>query len=137
MSPSNIASAGAANPWRALLPIYLACLALGTAAIAAAGSVAESFSRGLASEARTLLGADAQFTTAQRRPSAEERAFAEALGTISESATLDVMGAANEVRAQVDVRAVDARYPLIGAAGLTGGEPDLQAALARQNGRWR
>ena len=37
--------------------IYLACLALGTAAIAAAGSVAESFSRGLASEARTLLGA--------------------------------------------------------------------------------
>lgn len=116
--------------------IYLACLALGTAAIAAAGSVAESFSRGLASEARTLLGADAQFTTAQRRPSAEERAFAEALGTVSESTSLDVMGAANNVRAQVDVRAVDAHYPLIGAAGLTGGEPDLQSALARKNERW-
>jgi len=116
--------------------IYLACLALGTAAIAASGSVAETFSRGLASEARTLLGADAQFTTSQRRPSADERAFAEGLGTVSETASLDVMGAANGVRAQVDVRAVDAGYPLIGEVILTGGEPGLHTALARRSGRW-
>ena len=29
MSPSSLASAGAANPWRALVPIYVACLAFG------------------------------------------------------------------------------------------------------------
>ena len=63
--------------------IYLGCLALGTAAIAAAGSVTETFSRGVAGEARALLGADAQFTTAQRRPTPQERAFAESLGAIS------------------------------------------------------
>jgi putative ABC transport system permease protein len=116
--------------------IYLACLALGTAAIAAAGSVTETFSRGVASEARTLLGADAQFTTSQRRPAAEERAFAESLGAVSETVSLDVMGAAKDVRAQVDVRAVDGDYPLIGDAVLSGGETDLQAALARRGDRW-
>jgi len=116
--------------------IYLACLALGTAAIAAAGSVTETFSRGVASEARTLLGADAQFTTAQRRPSAEERAFAEKLGLVSETVSFDVMGAAKDVRAQIDVRAVDGSYPLIGKAVLSGGTTDLQTALARQGSRW-
>lgn len=116
--------------------IYLACLALGTAAIAAAGSVTETFSRGIAGEARNLLGADAQFSTAQRRPTGEERAFAESLGSISETVSLDAMGTARDARAQVDIRAVDASYPLLGAVTLTGGEPGLQPALALQGERW-
>ncbi|MBU3922251.1 MAG: ABC transporter permease, partial [Alphaproteobacteria bacterium] len=116
--------------------IYLACLALGTAAIAAAGSVTETFSRGIAGEARNLLGADAQFSTAQRRPTGEERAFAESLGSISETVSLDAMGSARDARAQVDIRAVDASYPLLDAVTLTGGEPGLQPALARQGERW-
>ncbi|WP_396271576.1 ABC transporter permease [Hyphomonas sp.] len=116
--------------------IYLGCLALGTAAIAAAGSVTETFSRGVAGEARALLGADAQFTTAQRRPTVQERAFAESLGAISETVSLDVMGAANDVRAQVDVRAVDGSYPLIGKTVLSGSEAGLQAALARRGDHW-
>lgn len=116
--------------------IYLACLALGTAAIAAAGSVTETFSRGVASEARSLLGADARFSTAQRLPTEEELAFAESLGRVSQSVSLDVMGAANGVRAQVDVRAVDAAYPLIGQAGLSLGEDNLENALVRRGNRW-
>lgn len=116
--------------------IYLACLALGTAAIAAAGSVTQTFSRGVAGEARNLLGADAQFTTAQRQPNGAERAFAERFGTVSESVSLDVMGTAGTARAQVDIRAVDGRYPLLGSATLSGGEADLQAALAKRGERW-
>lgn len=116
--------------------IYLACLALGTAAIAAAGSVTETFSRGVAGEARNLLGADAQFTTAQRLPSAEERAFAASLGEVSETVSLDVMGAAGDVRSQVDIRAVDEAYPLIGEVGLSGGESELQQALEKRGQRW-
>ena len=38
--------------------IFLACLALGVAAIAAAGSTAEAFRQGLASQAREILGGD-------------------------------------------------------------------------------
>jgi len=116
--------------------IYIACLALGAAAIAAAGSVTETFSRGVAGEARNLLGADAQFTVAQRPPTTEERAFAARLGKVSETASLDVMGTAGASRAQVDVRAVDQSYPLIGSAGLSGGEANLQSALARRGERW-
>ena len=66
--------------------IYLACLILGTAAIAAAGSVTEVFTRGLAGEARILLGGDAMFSMSQRRPDAQERAFMTDLGRITETA---------------------------------------------------
>ncbi len=116
--------------------IYLACLALGAGAIASAGSVTEVFTRGLAGEARTLLGGDAMFTAAQRRVTAEERAFVERLGTVSESAGLDVMGAVGALRRQVDVRAVDSAYPLIGEPKLSGGETELQSAISFRNGRW-
>ena len=124
-------SAGLKGFW-----IYLACLMLGTAAIAAAGSVTETFSRGVAGEARTLLGADAEITTAQRLPSTAERERAAQLGIVSASVTLDVMGSAGDQRSQVDVRAVDALYPLIGEVTLSGGEDVLQAALARRGDHW-
>ena len=55
--------------------IYLACIILGTAAIASAGSVTEVFSRGLASEARVLLGGDVMFSVRQRQFTQEEREF--------------------------------------------------------------
>ena len=116
--------------------IYLACIALGTAAISAAGSVTQTFAVGVAQQARTLLGADAEFSTSQRRPTAEERNLAARFGTISEGVSLDVMGEARSVRAQIDVRAVDAAFPLIGTVGLSGGQADLQAALLPAKGRW-
>ncbi|MEM7768236.1 MAG: ABC transporter permease, partial [Pseudomonadota bacterium] len=116
--------------------IYLACLALGTAAIAASGAVTETFTRGLAGEARTLLGGDAMFVTAQRRASPEERAFAEAQGNMAEIISVDVMGAAGERRRQVDVRAVDGAYPLIGTVALEGTTASLASALALRDARW-
>ncbi|MEL7112254.1 MAG: hypothetical protein AAGK93_04840, partial [Pseudomonadota bacterium] len=84
--------------------IYLACIALGVFAIAAAGSVTEGFSRGLASEARTLLGGDAMFTASQRRATLEERAWMETRGQVSERIGLNVMGQAGDIRLQVDIR---------------------------------
>jgi putative ABC transport system permease protein len=116
--------------------IYLACLAIGTAAIAAAGSVTEVFTRGLNSESRILLGADVIFATSQRRATPEERAYIDQFGTVSETVSLDVMGAAAETRRQVDVRGVDSKYPLLGAAGLTGGPQTLQGALRQQGDSW-
>ncbi len=53
--------------------IFLACLALGVAAIAAAGSTAEAFRRGLASEAEEILGGDLAIQ-ADRVFTARERA---------------------------------------------------------------
>lgn len=116
--------------------VYLACIALGVFAIAAAGSVTLGFSNGLAAESKILLGGDALFQASQRRASPDELAWLQTRGKISENITLNVMGQAGEVRKQVDVRAVDDQHPLIGAPSLSGGAEDLQSALAFQNGRW-
>lgn len=116
--------------------VYLACIALGVFAIAAAGSVTLGFSNGLKAESKTLLGGDALFRASQRRASPDEIRWMEERGRISENITLNVMGEAGDVRKQVDVRAVDDRHPLIGAPTLSGGAVDLPSALAFENGRW-
>ena len=115
--------------------IYLACIALGVFAIAAAGSVTEGFSRGLVSEARTLLGGDAMFTASQRRATPEERAWMDAQGQVSERISLNVMGQAGETRQQVDIRAVDDQHPLLGT-DVVFGTASLDQALAFENGKW-
>ncbi len=115
--------------------IYLACIALGVFAIAAAGSVTEGFSRGLASEARTLLGGDAMFTASQRRATDKERAWMDAQGRVSERIGLNVMGQAGDVRLQVDIRAVDDLHPLIGE-DVVFGAANIRDALAFADGKW-
>ena len=54
--------------------IFLACLALGVAAIAAASSTAEAFRQGLASQAREILGGDLSISIQQRDFTPTERA---------------------------------------------------------------
>ena len=116
--------------------IYLACIALGVFAIAAAGSVTEGFSRGLASEARTLLGGDVVFTASQRRAKPDERSWMAERAVVSEEIDVNVMGEAGDTRRQVDLRAVDTAHPLLGAPELTGGADTLDKALVFENGRW-
>ena len=116
--------------------IYLACIMLGTAAIASAGSVTEVFSRGLANEAKVLLGGDAMFSVRQRQFTQDERAFIANLGGITESAGLDIMASAGERRRQVNLRAVDENYPLIGSVALSSGQTEFQTALKRNGDIW-
>ena len=124
-------SAGLKGFW-----IYLACIFLGVATIAAAGSVTKVFTRGLAGEARMLLGGDAMFTVSQRRADAEERAFVEGLGTVTEKVSLNVMGQAGEDRRQVDVTAVDDLFPLIGTVDLSGTDQSLGDVLEPSDAVW-
>ena len=116
--------------------VYLACIALGVFAIAAAGSVTRGFANGIDAESKTLLGGDAQFVATQRRASPDELQWMQARGEISENINLNVMGVAGTIRKQVDVRAVDAAHPLIGAPDLSGGTATLTEALAFEDGRW-
>ncbi len=116
--------------------IYIACLSLGAFAIAATGSVTESFDRGLIAEQRTLLGGDIAFTVVQRRASPDERRWMDAQGVISENVTLNVMGEAGAIRRQVDLRAVDSVHPLIGAPMLSRGVQTLEEALVYKDGFW-
>ena len=116
--------------------IYIACITLGVAAIAAAGSVTQVFTRGLDHEARTLLGGDVMLSVNQRLADSDERAFAEGLGTVTEKVSANVMGGFGETRKQVDLTAVDDAFPLVGSAKFSGGASTIQDVIARKDGVW-
>lgn len=118
--------------------VFLACLALGVAAIAAVGTVRESIRAGLANEGAVLLGGDAEVTLTYRFASDVERAAMEAasdrLSEVVEFRSMAVAGqGAGEDRALTQVKAVDGAYPLEGRVQL---DPDLPLteALAGQDG---
>ncbi|OYX00992.1 MAG: oxidoreductase [Caulobacter vibrioides] len=114
--------------------IFLACLALGVAAIAAAGSTAEAFRQGLASQAREILGGDVVFSIDQRRFTPQERAVFEALGPSAYSVRANAMAQTpTGQRRLVDVRGVADTYPLVGVVQLEGAT-SLAAALAPAGG---
>ncbi|MGV6871658.1 ABC transporter permease [Pseudochelatococcus sp. B33] len=99
--------------------IFLACIALGVAAIAGVGSVARSLTEGLAREGRAILGGDVAVTLTQREATAPELAFLRAEsggpGALSHVTDLRAMAvAANGEAALVEVKAVDDAYPLVG-----------------------
>lgn len=114
--------------------IFLACLALGVAAIAASGSTAEAFRQGLASQAREILGGDVVFSLDQGRFSPDQRAAFAALGPVAYSVRANGMAETGAgQRRLVDMRGVDTAYPLVGAVELSGA-PDLATALRVENG---
>ncbi len=103
--------------------IFLACLTLGVAAIAAVGSVRVSIDQGLTREGAVILGGDAQISLPLRRASAEERTWMEdRAATVSETLDFRAMAVVEQdgetQRALTQIRAVDGAYPLYGAVGL-------------------
>ncbi|MCB1364363.1 MAG: FtsX-like permease family protein [Rhodobacteraceae bacterium] len=118
--------------------IFLACLTLGVAAIAAVGSVRSGIGAGLAREGAALLGGDAEMRFTYRYATDEERAWMRARADrVSEvvdfrsMAVVDHDGVAE--RALTQVKAVDAAYPLVGTPVLDPPMP-LETALAGQGG---
>ncbi|WP_299838908.1 FtsX-like permease family protein [uncultured Jannaschia sp.] len=111
--------------------IFLLCLALGVAAIAAVGSVRVSITDGLAREGRIILGGDAEVEFGYRRADSEERAYLESLGTVSEVVDFRSMLATGEgaeaERALTQVKAVDEFYPLTGEIELDPAMPIADA----------
>jgi putative ABC transport system permease protein len=118
--------------------VFLACLALGVAAIAAVGIVRASIQQGLSDQGTILLGGDAQLQFTYRFASEAERAFmARAAVAVSEVVDFRSMAVAGEgeaaERALTQVKAVDDAYPLVGSVVL---DPPLalDAALAGSGG---
>ena len=97
--------------------IFLTCIALGVAAIGGVGSVARAISAGVAGQGQVLLGGDLRFELNQRRASDPELAFLRGLGALAESASMRSMARRDDGsdQALVEVKAVDAAYPLYGA----------------------
>src|SRR5438477_10438866 len=98
--------------------VFIACIALGVAAIAGVGSFARSLSDGLAREGRVILGGDVAFSLIAREASAAERKFLEDNGRVSVAATMRAMARADGQTALVEIKAVDSAYPLFGSVVL-------------------
>jgi putative ABC transport system permease protein len=112
--------------------VFIACIALGVAAIAGVGSSAQALVDGLAREGRAILGGDLAFNLIQREATPAERAFLAAHGRVSLAATLRAMARTPEGRATlVEVKAVDGAYPLYGTVA-TDARPPLAELLARR-----
>ncbi|MGA7041715.1 MAG: ABC transporter permease, partial [Pseudolabrys sp.] len=114
--------------------VFILCIALGSMAIAGVGSVAASLTDGLAREGRVILGGDLAFTLIQREIAPNERAFLQAHGQVSSAATMRAMARApNDQATLVEMKAVDAAYPLFGQTNLDPPLP-LNDALAQRDG---
>ncbi|MCB4769966.1 ABC transporter permease [Ancylobacter sp. Lp-2] len=119
--------------------VFLACLALGVAAIAGVGSFSRALTDGLEQQGTTLLGGDAAFTLVQRQATPEEMQLFTGAGRVSTIATLRAMARAGEGAGLnstlAEVKAVDGAYPLTGTLALDPPLPPAQA-LAETDGRF-
>ena len=115
--------------------IFLACVALGTAAIAGVNSLSQSITGSIASQGRELLAADIRFELNNRVATEEERAFIDEMGTVAVSSGLRSMARLPDGsnQALVELKAVDQAYPLYGTLESEPSAP-LADMLAERNG---
>jgi len=115
--------------------VFLACIALGVAAIAGVASISRSLSDGLGREGRRILGGDLAYNLINREATDAERQALSREGRIDAVASLRAMAVAGSGDAAlVELKAVDpATYP---AAGELVTEPPGRLAdlLAERDG---
>lgn len=113
--------------------IFLACLAIGVATIAAIGTVRASIQAGLTANGAALLGGDAVIRITYRFAKPDERAWMASIATrVSETTdfrSMIVVERDTIERGLTQVQAVDDLYPLIGQVNLDPPMP-LADALA-------
>ncbi|MDU8928951.1 FtsX-like permease family protein [Alisedimentitalea sp. MJ-SS2] len=113
--------------------IFLACLALGVAAISGIGSVRAAIEAGLVQEGAALLGGDAEIELTYRFASETELDWMQANATeVSEIADFRSMAVVGDDRALTQVKSVDDAYPLVGTVTLSPDMP-LDQALAGED----
>ncbi|OWK33637.1 ABC transporter permease [Sphingomonas dokdonensis] len=103
--------------------LLLVCLFLGTAALAGIGSLSASITAALDAQSRQLLGGDLELRVSQRRATVEENAAFASYGRTSETVSVNTMAQTRDGGAStlINLRAADARWPLIGRLELQPG----------------
>ncbi|GAB4355206.1 MAG: ABC transporter permease [Oricola sp.] len=96
--------------------VFLACIALGTAAIGGVNAVSRSVTQGIAEQGQVILGGDLRFELNHRTATDAERAFLDSLGKVAVSAGMRSMARLEDESDQslVELKAVDDSYPLYG-----------------------
>jgi len=113
--------------------VFIACVALGVAAITAVGALADALRASFERQGEVLLGGDVTLSRPHKAAEGAERAWLLKQGTVSETATLRAMArrADGSEQALIELKGVDAAYPLVGAVKLSGGL-SLNEAVRRE-----
>ena len=100
--------------------IFVACLAIGVAAVAAVGTTASAIRAGIEADGRQTLGGDISIRSLHRDISEEQRAWLDASGEVSRSMRMRAMTrtADRSARSLIELKAVDSAYPLYGRLAL-------------------
>jgi putative ABC transport system permease protein len=125
------------SSWRRLLFFFI-CIAVGVAAIVALRSVIQSVRGVIGGEARSLIAADVLITSNREWPAPARATIdrrLEVVGATAHTETLETptmvrpADASKPVAKMVELRAVQAGFPLYGAVTLVGGQPYSHALL--------
>lgn len=118
--------------------VFLACLALGVAAIAGVGAMSAAIEAGVRADARSLLGGEIDLRLTHREARTEQLGWlAQNTDRLSAVAQMRAMAVREDGqdRRLVEIKAVDTAYPLFGDFSLRDGG-DLQTLLTKRNGTW-
>ncbi len=118
--------------------IFLACLFLGVAAIAAVGSISSAIDQGLRNDGRNLLGGDIALNLVHRKATSEQLGWLEDKSKVSLVREMRTMGKQDREggkRTLIELRAVDQVYPLYGDVVIEPSIP-LHTALAKTDEGW-
>lgn len=103
------------------LRLLLVCLFLGTMALTAIGSLTAAIESELETRGGELLGGDVQVSIWQRGLADDERRALAANGLLSEGVRLQAMARSGGMAVPVELKAIDAAYPLYGSLTLKDG----------------
>lgn len=115
--------------------VFIACVALGVAAITGVGALADALRASFERQGEALLGGDVTLSRPHKALEGAERAWLAQQGRMSETATLRAMGRRPDgaEQALVDLKGVDAAYPLAGTVKLSQ-DLSLDAAIRQGPG---
>jgi putative ABC transport system permease protein len=117
--------------------IVLLCLALGVGVIAAVGTLRAAVDAGLASDGRALLGGDLEIDGGSQPLPDQLRDWLRVRGaTISDVTQMrSMLVAPSGERQLIELKAVDAQWPLVGQATTEPSQP-IQDALGLKDGKY-
>jgi putative ABC transport system permease protein len=118
--------------------LFIACLGLGVAAIAAILSFSRAVEEGLHADAREILGGDVAISLLYREATPEQVEFMKSLGQFTRWIDSRAMARPTKPDGRptlVQLKAVEPSYPLYGTVELTGGGA-LSEALAKRDNIW-
>ncbi len=103
--------------------VFVACIALGVAVITGVGALGDAIRTSFEKQGAALLGGDVTLARPHARATEPERAWLADKGTVSESANVRAMARRPDgtEQALVEIKGVDAAYPLVGAVQLSDG----------------